>query len=77
MGVNFTDYLREAWRVIKVDVSLHIWEATSRFEDSFAFVGSLRKIELKPSFPEDRGKFTYITATKIVSEPDKDFKMKF
>ncbi len=35
MGANFADYLREAYRVLKLDGSLHIWEATSRFEMVF------------------------------------------
>ena len=72
MGSNFTDYLREAWRVLKVDGTLHIWEATSRFKDSDAFAGKLRKLGFKPSWPETRGKFTYIEAKKILSSPNKD-----
>ena len=31
MGANFSDYLREAYRTLKLDGSLHIWEA---LEDS-------------------------------------------
>ena len=77
MGANFTDYLREAWRVLKVDGSLHIWEATSRFGNTMDFVMNLNKLGFDPKFPKERGKFTYITATKIVSEPDTDFKLKF
>lgn len=77
MGANFTDYLREAWRVLKVDGSLHIWEATSRFGNTMDFVMNLNKLGFDPKFPKERGKFTYITATKIVSEPDRDFKLKF
>ena len=33
VGANFTDYLSEAWRTLKVDGVLHVWEATSRFDD--------------------------------------------
>lgn len=33
MGSNFTDYLREAYRVLKIDGQLQIWEAVSRFDD--------------------------------------------
>ena len=37
----------------------------------------LRKLGFKPSWPEVRGKFTYIEAKKILSSPDTDFKLEF
>ncbi len=33
MGCNFTDFLREVYRVLKIDGQLHIWEAVSQFDD--------------------------------------------
>ena len=33
MGANFADYLREAYRTLKLDGQLHILEATERFTD--------------------------------------------
>lgn len=33
MGTNLADFIREAWRVLKDDGSLHIAEVRSRFED--------------------------------------------
>ena len=57
MGANFSDYLREAHRTLKLDGSLHIWEATSRFDDPARFARELSKLGFKASFPEERGKF--------------------
>jgi transcriptional regulator of nitric oxide reductase len=34
MGTNFTDYLREAHRTLKIDGELRIIEAASRFSDA-------------------------------------------
>lgn len=44
MGANFTDYLREAWRLLKLDGHLHIYEATSRFTDRAEFVAGLKRL---------------------------------
>jgi superfamily II DNA or RNA helicase len=41
MGANFTDYIREAYRVLRLDGQLHIWEASSRFSDLQAFINGL------------------------------------
>jgi ubiquinone/menaquinone biosynthesis C-methylase UbiE len=37
MGANFTDFLREAYRTLKLDGQLHIIEATERFTDRSQF----------------------------------------
>src|SRR5262249_43162835 len=44
MGANFTDYLREAHRALKLDGQLHIIEATERFNDKDAFAKSLESL---------------------------------
>jgi hypothetical protein len=44
MGENFTDYLREAWRLLKLDGQLHIYEATSRFTDRENFIAGLKEM---------------------------------
>ena len=64
MGDNFTDYIREAHRVLKIDGHLHIWEATSRFNDVQRFCASLDRLGFKTFPPEKRGQFTYIEAQK-------------
>ena len=33
MGTNFTDYIREAHRCLRLDGSLHLWEPASYFDD--------------------------------------------
>jgi len=60
MGVNFSDYLREAYRTLKLDGSLHIWEASSRFDDPARFARELTNLGFKAFPPEERGSFTYI-----------------
>jgi hypothetical protein len=64
MGSNFTDYLREAHRTLKMDGQLHIFEATSRFGNRDAFVSGLKKLGFDQFAVEDRWKFTYIRALK-------------
>ncbi len=72
MGKNFTDYLREAYRVLKMDGHLHIWEATSRFSDVQAFCAGLEALGFRAFPPEDRGQFTHIQAQKTDREPDQE-----
>ena len=69
MGANFSDYLREAYRTLKLDGSLHIWEATSRFDDPARFARELTKLGFKAFPPEERGSFTYIEARKTRRGP--------
>ena len=42
MGANFADYLREAYRVLKLDGQLHVIESTARFTDRDAFAAGLK-----------------------------------
>ena len=64
MGANFTDYIREAHRVLKIDGHLHIWEATSRFEDVPGFCRDLERLGFRTFPPQPRGTFTHIEAQK-------------
>ena len=64
MGANFTDYLREAWRVLKLDGQLHIFEATSRFGNREAFVAGLKQFGFAIVEVRDAWKFTCIHALK-------------
>ncbi len=41
IGANFTDYLREAHRLLRLDGQLHIYEATTRFNDREQFARDL------------------------------------
>ena len=69
MGANFADYLRETHRSLKLDGTLHIWEATSRFDDPARFTRELGQLGFKAYFPEERGAFTYIEARKTARVP--------
>lgn len=77
MGTNFTDYLKEAWRVLRLDATLHIWEAQGRFDDPNRFTDDLLKLGFRAFRPEQKGNFVHIEAKKVNREPDDGFQMKF
>ncbi|WP_224243163.1 zinc-ribbon domain-containing protein [Hyalangium gracile] len=77
MGANFTEYLREAHRALRVDGQLHIWEATSRFRDLQEFQRGIGRLGFEAVHAESRWKFTYIRASKSARAPDPDFQMSF
>jgi ubiquinone/menaquinone biosynthesis C-methylase UbiE len=64
MGSNFTDYLKEAHRTLKLDGRLHIYEATSRFSDRHKFAADLERLGFGQVTASDEWKFTHIVATK-------------
>lgn len=64
MGSNFTDYLREAHRTLKLDGQLHIIEATSRFSDRGQFQTDLETLGFDVVSVQDMGQFTHIRALK-------------
>jgi hypothetical protein len=66
---NFADYIKEAWRTLKVDGVLHIWEATSRFADPKRFARDLSRLGFKAFEPEERGWFNYNQTLKPPREP--------
>ena len=69
MGSNFTDYLKEAHRTLKLDGRLHIYEATSRFTDREKFVADLRTLGFSQIEVSDQWKFTYLVATEHITAP--------
>jgi SAM-dependent methyltransferase len=77
MGVNFTDYLREVWRVLKLDGQLHIFEATSRFSNRDAFVAGLKKLRFAIVEVRDAWKFTHIHALRTDRAPATEVTMEF
>lgn len=77
MGANFTDYLREAWRVLKLDGQLHIFEATSRFGNREAFVAGLKQLGFAIVEVRDAWKFTYIQALKTDRAPAQNVNLSF
>lgn len=64
MGANFADYLREAWRLLKLDGHLHVYEATSRFTDRTAFTAALHEFGFAIVEVRDVWKFTHIYALR-------------
>jgi len=77
MGSNFTDYLKEAHRTLKLDGRLHIYEATSRFNDRNQFVADLRKLGFGQITAEDEWIFTHIIASKDSITPRQDVVLRF
>ena len=64
MGANFTDYLREAHRILKLDGHLHIIEATSRFSNLGQFQLDLEALGFDVINIQDLAQFTHIRALK-------------
>jgi len=77
MGANFTDYLREAYRTLKLDGWLHIIEATSRFSNVEGFVRGLRDLGFGNIEQRDLWKFTHVSARKAEHAPRLDVKLRF
>jgi hypothetical protein len=69
MGANFADYIREAYRTLKLDGHLHIIEATSRFTDRDQFVTALGSLGFAVVTVEDKWRFTHIRALKTERKP--------
>jgi superfamily II DNA or RNA helicase len=77
MGANFTDYLREAHRTLKLDGQLHIIEATNRFSDRTEFAEMLKGLGFAIVNVEDRWKFTHIRAIKTEGQPAQGIQLRF
>ena len=77
MGANFADYLRETWRLLKLDGQLHIYEATSRFSDRGGFAAGLKALGFAIVEVEDVWKFTHIQALRTDRLPDAQVKLSF
>jgi hypothetical protein len=77
MGANFADYLREAYRTLKLDGDLHIFEATSRFTNRDEFVAGLKRLGFGRIDLEDKWKFTHIQALKTESGSGKEVEIRF
>lgn len=63
MGANLSDYINEAFRVLRLDGHLHIWEATSRFKDLDAFIKTLKIFGFN-LLEKNVGKFTHLHLLK-------------
>lgn len=70
MGANFTDYIREAHRCLRLDGLLHIWEAASYFDDLKEFASALSRLGFDVTTPTVEGAFVRIYALKNNKKPD-------
>jgi hypothetical protein len=70
MGSNFTDYIREAHRCLRLDGMLHIWEPTSYFDDPKKFCNQLARLGFDVMEPSAEGGFTRIYAVKNAKRVD-------
>ncbi|XWK90534.1 MAG: helicase-related protein [Phormidium sp.] len=77
MGSNFTDYLKEAYRTLKLDGQLHIIEATSRFNDINQFRIDLEALGFTIISVQNMWKFTHIRAMKTERQPQAGVELKF
>jgi hypothetical protein len=77
MGSNFTHYLREAYRTLKLDGQLHIIEATSRFSDLRQFQNELEALGFDVVSVQDMWKFTHIRAMKTERRLQEGVELRF
>jgi hypothetical protein len=77
MGANFTDYLREAHRCLRLDGGLHLWEAASYFDDPAAFCKQLERLGFEPTVPVTEGAFIRIYTHKNAKAPAPDVALPF
>jgi hypothetical protein len=64
MGLNASDYIREATRTLKLDGQLWIYETTSHLKDISVFIRELESIGFRIIENEEIWKFQYIRAIK-------------
>lgn len=64
MGLNVSDYIKEATRTLKLDGQLWIYETTSRIKDIKAFIRGLELTGFRIIENGDAWKFYYIRAIK-------------
>jgi len=77
MGANFTDYIREAHRCLRLDGWLHIWEPKSYFEDVLKFCSQLGRLGFDVMTPETEGAFIRIYAVRNARRVDPGLVLQF
>ena len=77
IGNNFTDYLREAHRVLKIDGQLHIWETIGRFDDVKRFARPLDQLGFQVFEPKINGAFVLIEGRKTECPLNATLELKF
>lgn len=77
MGNNFTDYIREAHRCLRLDGKLHIWEPASYFSNLEGFCADLSQLGFEVAAPKKQGQFMLIRAEKDARTPVPDIRLRF
>lgn len=77
MGTNFTDFVREGRRCLRLDGLLHIWEPASHFEDLPLFCSKLSRLGFDVMPPETEGAFVRIYAMRNARKPDPNLVLPF
>lgn len=77
MGANFTDYIREAHRCLRLDGELHIWEPTNYCDSVDEFRGGLEELGFEVLTPRTEGAFVSIRAFKSARMPHPDLTLRF
>jgi hypothetical protein len=77
MGSNFTDYVREAHRCLRLDGWLHIWEPRSYFDDVLKFCSRLGRLGFDVMTPETEGAFVRIYAVRNAKKVDSSIVLPF
>jgi superfamily II DNA or RNA helicase len=70
MGANFTDYVREGHRCLRLDGRLHIWEPAGYFDDVTKFCSKLGRLGFDVMAPETEGAFVRIAALRNAKKRD-------
>ncbi len=70
MGANFTDYVREAHRCLRLDGLLHVWEPASYFSDVNRFCSALGRLGFDVMGPQTEGLFVRVYAVRNAKKPD-------
>ncbi|HVV81906.1 MAG TPA: helicase-related protein [Kofleriaceae bacterium] len=77
MGANFTDYLREAHRCLRLDGMLHVWEPASYFDDLPGFCRQLARLGFGNIESSVEGSFARIYALKNSKSVDQALVLPF
>jgi SAM-dependent methyltransferase len=77
MGTNFTNYIREAHRCLRIDGQLHIWEPASYFDDVERFCAGLSRIGFDVLPARREGTFLRIQAMKNSTKSAPDIALHF
>lgn len=77
IGTNFSDYLREAHRCLRLDGELHVWEPASYFHDRAQFCADLQRLGFDVMTPTQHGLFLRIRALKNATAPDPNLTLRF